>query len=79
MQPKFVSLPHQKVAYYESSGAGPAILFIHGNSSSGQTFQHQLNSPLGETHRLIAVDLPGHGASDPAPSLDDYGMPGYAT
>ncbi|MCB8945382.1 MAG: alpha/beta hydrolase [Ardenticatenaceae bacterium] len=77
MQPKFLQLSGQKVAYYESEGTAVPIMLIHGNSASGLTYQHQLNSTLGQTHRIIAIDLPGHGQSDPA-DISAYNMPGYA-
>ncbi|MEM7034293.1 MAG: alpha/beta hydrolase [Chloroflexota bacterium] len=79
MQPKILQLPSQKIAYYESSGTGPAVMLIHGNSSSGLSYQHQINSPLGETYRLIAIDLPGHGDSEPSSDMSAYSLPGYAT
>jgi pimeloyl-ACP methyl ester carboxylesterase len=78
MQPKMLQLPSQKIAYYESSGTGPAIMLIHGNSSSGLSYQHQINSWLGEKYRLVAIDLPGHGNSEPFAEKSAYGMPGYA-
>lgn len=56
----------QRVAYYESEGKGRPVLFIHGNSMSALSFEKQLNSPLGEKYRLVALDLPGHGRSAPA-------------
>ena len=77
MTPQFVKLTQQKVAFYET-GAGAPLFFIHGNSASGLAFRRQLESGLAATHRLIAIDLPGHGDSDPMPVAADYGMPGYA-
>lgn len=78
MQPNILQLPSQKIAYYESSGTGPAIMLIHGNSSSGLSYQQQINSALGEKYRLVALDLPGHGNSEPFAEMSAYGMPGYA-
>ena len=34
--------------------------------------------PLGERFRLVAVDLPGHGASDDARDRSAYSLPGHA-
>lgn len=69
----------QNIAIYESAGTGPAVLLIHGNSSSARAYSHQLDSPLGETLRIVALDLPGHGASDRASDLAAaYTLPGYA-
>ncbi len=78
MQSKILQLPSQKVAYYESTGTGPSVMLIHGNSSSGLSYQHQLNSSLGETYRLVAIDLPGHGDSESAADMSAYSLPGYA-
>lgn len=78
MESKTLQLSSQKIAYYDSSGSGPPIMLIHGNSSSGLSYQHQLDSPLGEKYRLIAIDLPGHGNSEPFTDASAYGMPGYA-
>ena len=40
-----------------------ALIFLHGNSHSLNTFSKQMNSPLLAGYRLISVDLPGHGLS----------------
>jgi pimeloyl-ACP methyl ester carboxylesterase len=58
----------------------PAILLIHGNSSSSKIFRHMFESPnLTSKYRLITFDLPGHGASSNAPNPGrSYTMSGYA-
>ena len=67
------------IAVQESAGAGPVVLMIHGNSSSKEIFRRQFESPLAESLRLVALDLPGHGASgnaaDPAAA---YTLNAYA-
>ncbi len=45
-----------------ASGEGPALLLLHGFTGSSATWEPFLNSWTGFT--AIAVDLPGHGASD---------------
>src|SRR5918911_5541516 len=54
--------------------AGPPLVLIHG--LGGAAANWELLAPLlGQTRRLVAVDLPGHGASEPlpaAPSLAPY-------
>jgi len=69
-----------KIAYRESEGTGsPAFLLIHGNSSSSRSYQKVLDSDLGKSHRMVAMDLPGHGDSDKADNPEAvYHMPGYA-
>lgn len=55
-------------------GEGPAILFIHGTGGSGKTWFNQLRR-FASTHKAIAIDLPGYGASELPPdveSVDDY-------
>jgi len=67
------------IAVWESSGVGPAVLLIHGNSSCKEIFRHQFDCTLGSSFRLIALDLPGHGASTDARDPEhDYTMGGYA-
>ncbi|KAF2110633.1 Alpha/Beta hydrolase protein [Lophiotrema nucula] len=58
----------------------PALLLIHGNSSSSKIWRHILESEAVNTkYRIIAFDLPGHGASSNAPDPDKtYSMRGYA-
>lgn len=43
---------------------GRPILFIHGFSQCWLTWSRQLNSDLAHDHRLVAMDLRGHGLSD---------------
>jgi len=78
MEQNSIQLKDLKLNYYESKGSGHPIVLIHGNSSSGLTFEKQINGSLGDRHRVIAIDLPGHGDSDSFDDLSKYGMPGYA-
>lgn len=63
--------------------AGPAdaadtIVFIHGLGGSQSTWASVLGD-FAETHRIVAVDLPGHGGSDkPEPAAADYTIAGLA-
>jgi pimeloyl-ACP methyl ester carboxylesterase len=66
------------IAVRESGGPGPAAVLIHGNSSSSRAFSRQLEGRLGERFRLVAIDLPGHGASDDARDRSAYSLPGHA-
>jgi len=43
---------------------GRPILFIHGFSQTALTWSRQLDSELARDHRLVAMDLRGHGLSD---------------
>jgi pimeloyl-ACP methyl ester carboxylesterase len=78
MKTRKIDAPNGAVAVHESAGQGPPVVLIHGNSSSSRVFSRQLDGPLGQRFRLIAVDLPGHGASDDAKDPSAYSLPGYA-
>lgn len=68
-----------RLAVRLSTGVRTPLLLIHGNSMSARAFDGLLNGPLGRSYRLMAVDLPGHGASDDAAFPDiAYTLPGYA-
>ena len=73
-----VDTDYGRVSYRESGGSGPPVVFIHGNSSSSETWAPQLDSALGAIYRCIAVDLPGHGLSDRLGSPADYTLGNYA-
>ncbi len=75
---KILELSTGKLNYYESKGTGPGVVFIHGNSSSGKSFQNQLTGAFGEKYRVVAIDLPGHGDSEPLSNASDYSFPAYA-
>lgn len=74
--------PHGVISVTDTGlkNAHPALLLLHGNSSSSKIFRHMFESSrLPSQHRLIAFDLPGHGASSNAPRPEDsYTMAGYA-
>jgi pimeloyl-ACP methyl ester carboxylesterase len=56
-------------------GSGPPLLFVHGLSGCWQNWLEQLPA-FAATHRVIAVDLPGFGASEmPAEKVS---IAGYA-
>lgn len=79
MTPRSVQVLGHALAYYESIGRGPAVVLLHGNSFSGQVFAPQIENPLGNTNRLVAPDLIGHGASEWAQVPEEaYNLPGYA-
>jgi pimeloyl-ACP methyl ester carboxylesterase len=48
--------------HYLDEGSGPPVVLLHGLGASA--FSYRLNRPaLAAAHRVIAVDLPGHGLS----------------
>jgi pimeloyl-ACP methyl ester carboxylesterase len=55
-------------------GATKTILLIHGAGMSARSWALQLQG-LSPTHQVLAMDLPGHGASDP---ISDASVENYA-
>ena len=70
---------HGGIAVSETGGKDLAVLMLHGNSSCKEVFNGQLRGELGDRFHLIAMDLPGHGASDDAVDpARTYSIPGFA-
>ncbi len=53
-------------------GSGSPLLLIHGFTGSCRSWGEDLLSGLGQAHRVIAVDLLGHGQSDVSPDPDRF-------
>jgi pimeloyl-ACP methyl ester carboxylesterase len=58
---------------YEVTGAGPALVLVHGITESHHTWD-PLVEPLALDFRVIAVDLRGHGESERKPPYDAFTM-----
>lgn len=60
--------------------SAPALLLIHGNSSSSKIFKHIISSSeVTGKYRVVTFDLPGHGASSNSQEPEkSYSMRGYA-
>lgn len=50
--------------------AGPPVVLVHGFNQCGLAWSRQLDSDLAEDHRLVAVDLRGHGRSGRPADVD---------
>ncbi|KMJ43595.1 alpha/beta hydrolase [Xenorhabdus khoisanae] len=71
------------ISVIDTGGNGLPVLLIHGNSSCKEIFRHQINYLKGNylkgKYRVLALDLPGHGASSNASEpRQAYSMPSYA-
>lgn len=80
MSNRTILTPHAQVRLTDSGGNGFPLLLLHGSGTSRAVFEMQMASQLAERHRLIALDLPGHGeSSDARDPAFGYTMPGFAT
>lgn len=73
---RYVDLEHGQL-HVRLAGAGdaPALLLIHQVPSSSQMWEAVIPRFVDLGYRVVAVDLPGYGMSDPmpgAPELEDY-------
>jgi pimeloyl-ACP methyl ester carboxylesterase len=81
-QPK-IEIAGQQIAYLDTADGRDsrderAVIFVHGNSSSARTWLPVITGSFGQRFRCLALDLPGHGQSEPANDPSDYSIPGYA-
>lgn len=68
------------LSYMERGGERIPIILLHGSGFSKEVFEQQFDSPCLESHRLIAVDLPGHGMSpDAKDPTNTYSYAGFAS
>ncbi|GMA66147.1 alpha/beta fold hydrolase [Alicyclobacillus fastidiosus] len=62
----FPSSDTSSVLYYEESGAGQPIVFLHTAGSDSRQYRHLLaNTELQKHYHMFSFDLPFHGKSDP--------------
>jgi pimeloyl-ACP methyl ester carboxylesterase len=54
---------------FDGPRQAPPLLLIHGSGASGRTWGPVVPA-LADHHRVVRVDLPGHGQSPPPPSYD---------
>lgn len=77
---KTIRTRHADICVSESGGQGFPIVMIHGSGASRGVFARQMESPLGVAHRMVALDLPGHGdSSDAWIPAETYTIKGFAT
>lgn len=67
---------HGRRISYLTAGEGPVLLAVHGIASDSQAWRAALPL-LARRAKVIAPDLPGHGASDKAPG--DYSLGSLAS
>ncbi len=60
----FVTLGREKVYYVQQGDRGMPVIFVHGAAGTHRHWLSQVHA-LRNTARAVAIDLPGHGKSDP--------------
>lgn len=75
----YLTLPDGRRLFAVQAGRGsPPLVFLHGLGGSQTTWQVVLPDLVAQ-HRVVALDLPGHGLSDkPSPEETDYSLNGLA-
>ncbi|MGQ9928168.1 MAG: alpha/beta fold hydrolase [Chloroflexaceae bacterium] len=66
----YLTLGSVRLSYLDWGGAGPPALLLHGITSSAATFWRVAPALRAAGHRVIALDMPGHGESDVSPAHD---------
>jgi pimeloyl-ACP methyl ester carboxylesterase len=79
----FVETSQGKIAIWDTKPQSecqtPTAIFIHGHCTNKNFFSQQFISPLFAKYRLVALDLPGYGKSNPpADPQKVYSFPGFA-
>lgn len=57
-----ITVEGRSLAYVDSGGDGPVLLFVHGLGSNLSLWRESLGA-FDDTHRVVALDLPGFGLS----------------
>lgn len=66
---KFVEIEGKKIHYIEK-GSGEPIVLIHGLNGAASNFSYRMMDGLSQNHRVVAIDRPGSGYSDPIACQD---------
>jgi pimeloyl-ACP methyl ester carboxylesterase len=64
----FIDFKGKKI-YCQVTGKGPVILLLHGFLESGEIWKSYARR-LGESFRVVTIDLPGHGKSEVLNSVE---------
>ena len=64
---QFVRVNGKRV-HYRDEGSGPVVVMIHGLAGQMRNFSYALLDKLASDHRVILIDRPGSGYSDPIDS-----------
>ena len=71
--------PYADIRLTETDGTGLPLLLLHGSGASRRYLTCSSKAGLAERHRVLAMDLPGHGeSSDARDPSRDYTITGLA-
>ena len=65
--PRFVDLPGVRMLYRDTGGHGAAVVMLHANTGTSESWEPQFAAFRAAGHRLIAFDRRFRGGSTPAP------------
>ena len=68
---------HGREVAYRFEGSGPLVVLVHGMAGSAATWDHVFPA-LADRFAVLALDLPGHGASA-KPADGDYSLGSFAS
>ncbi|MGF9565090.1 alpha/beta hydrolase [Neorhizobium sp. BT27B] len=78
MSEHYIDTTHGRLAFTDLGRSDVPVVLIHANSVCKESFETQI-AELSRGRRVVAFDLPGHGASDDASDpRRTYSMSGYA-
>ncbi len=69
--PKLIAINGIELSVHET-GAGPAIVLLHGFPELAYSWRHQLPALAAAGYRAVAPDLRGYGGSSKPPAVADY-------
>jgi len=61
----YLTTPNERAQFYTVDGEGPTAVFVHGGFMNHRIWERQ-RTRFAENYRVVTVDLPGHGRSEPA-------------
>jgi pimeloyl-ACP methyl ester carboxylesterase len=77
MSLQYFSRQGRRIAYREH-GTGPRVVVLtHGLLMDMRMFERVVPTLVARGHRVITVDMPGHGASDQPHDMTAYSMPQF--
>ena len=74
LRSRFVRLRNGFRVHLLDGGAGPPVLMLHGFTGSAAAWPTSITAALAADHRLLVVDLPGHGRSDSSADPSRYAL-----